>query len=74
VNNIIQQICENYISEILNFSGGSEIRKTDEIEKELKAKTDRYFRDIMKVYLEGIDEAKVKYIAVICSRLLAFWW
>jgi len=72
VNNIIQQICENYISEILYFSGGSEIRKIDEIEKELKAKTDRYLRGMMKVYLEGIDEAKVKYIAAICSRLLAF--
>jgi len=57
VNNIIQQICENYISEILNFFGGNELRKIDEIEKELKEKTDKYLREMMKVYLENIDEA-----------------
>jgi len=57
VNNIIQQICENYISEVLEFFGGSNLRKIDEIEKDLKSKTDRYLREIMKVYLEGIDEA-----------------
>lgn len=57
MNNIIHQICENYISEVLDFFGGSELRKVDEIEKDLKAKTDRYIREMMKVYLEGIDEA-----------------
>lgn len=57
MNNIIQQICENYISEVLEFFGGSNLRKIDEIEKDLKSKTDRYLREIMKVYLEGIDEA-----------------
>jgi len=57
MNNIIQQICENYISEVLDFFGGRELRKIDEIEKNLKEKTDKYLREIIKVYLEGIDEA-----------------
>ena len=57
LNNIIQQICEKYISEVLDFFGGMELRKIDEIEKELKAKTNKYLLEMIKVYLEGIDEA-----------------
>jgi hypothetical protein len=57
VNNIIQQICENYISEILNFFDTDIIRTLDEMETELKKKTDNYIRIMIKTYLEGLDEA-----------------
>jgi len=57
VNNIIQQICENYISEVLDFFDAGTIRTLDEMETELKEKTDIYLRNIMKIYLEGLDEA-----------------
>ncbi len=57
MDNIIHQICEKYIREVLEFFGGNELRRIDEIEKELKEKTDKYLREMMKVYLEGIDEA-----------------
>ena len=57
MNNIIQQICENYISEVLDFFDTGTIRTLDEIETELKEKTDCYLRNMMKIYLEGLDEA-----------------
>ena len=57
MNNIIQQICENYISEVLNFFDADKIRTLDEMETELKKKTDCYIRNMMKTYLEGLDEA-----------------
>jgi hypothetical protein len=57
VNNIIQQICENYISEVLNFFDAETIRTLDEIETELKEKTNCYLRKMMKTYLEELDEA-----------------
>jgi hypothetical protein len=57
VNNIIHQICENYISEVLNFFGAGTIRTLDEMETELREKTDCYLRNMIKTYLEGLDEA-----------------
>jgi len=60
VINIIQQICEKYICEVLEFFGSNELRKIDEIEKDLKEKTDSYLRELMQAYLEGIDEAIAK--------------
>lgn len=57
MNNIIQQICENYISEVLDFFNAGAIRTLDEMETELKEKTNCYLRKMMKTYLEGLDEA-----------------
>ena len=57
MNNIIHQICENYISEVLNFFNTRTIRTLDEMETELRKKTDCYLRNMIKVYLEGLDEA-----------------
>jgi len=57
VNNIIQQICEKYISEVLDFFDSRTIRTLDEIECDLKEKTDCYVRELMRTYLEGLDEA-----------------
>ena len=57
MNKIIQQICENYISEVLDFFGTGTIRTLDEMETDLKEKTDCYLRNMMKTYLEGLDEA-----------------
>lgn len=36
MNKIIQQICENYISEVLDFFGTGTIRTLDEMETNLK--------------------------------------
>lgn len=57
MNNIIQQICENYITEVLDFFDAGTIRTLDEMEAELKEKTNCYIRNMMKTYLEGLDEA-----------------
>lgn len=57
MNNIIQQICENYITEVLDFFDAGTIRTLDEMEAELKKKTNCYLRNMMKTYLEGLDEA-----------------
>lgn len=57
MNNIIQQICENYITEVLDFFDAGIIRTLDEMEAELKEKTNCYIRNMMKTYLEGLDEA-----------------
>lgn len=57
MNNIIQQICENYITEVLDFFDAGTIRTLDEMEAELKEKTNCYLRNMMKTYLEGLDEA-----------------
>jgi hypothetical protein len=57
VNNIIQQICEEYISEILDFFDSRTIRTLDEVEVDLKEKTDCYLRQIIKTYFEGLDQA-----------------
>jgi len=57
VNNIIQQICEDYISEVLDFFDARTIKTLDEMETELKEKTNCYLRKMMKTYLEGLDQA-----------------
>ena len=57
MNNIIQQICEEYISEILDFFDSRTIRTLDEVEVDLKEKTDCYLRQIIKTYFEGLDQA-----------------
>lgn len=57
MNNIIQQICENYISEVLDFFDSRTIRTLDEIEVDLREKTDGYLRQMIKAYFEGLDQA-----------------
>ncbi len=57
MNNIIQQICENYISEVLNFFDGEKVRTLDEMETGLREKTDCYLRKMIRIYLEGLDKA-----------------
>jgi len=44
VNNIIQHICENFISEVLNFFDAGTIRKLDEMETVLKEKANCFLR------------------------------
>jgi hypothetical protein len=56
VNNIIQQICENYIKEVLDFFDAGTVRMLNEMETELSEKTNCYLRKMMKTYLEGLDE------------------
>ena len=51
MNNIAQQICKNYISEVLDFFDTGTIRTLDEIETELTEKTNRHFRNMIKTYL-----------------------
>ena len=60
MNNIIQQICEKYITEVLEFFDTETIRTLDEMEMELKEKTDCYLRQMMRIYLESLDEAIAK--------------
>jgi len=60
VNNIIQHICESFISEVLNFFDAGTIRKLDEMETVLKEKANCFLRSMIKTYLEGLDEAIAK--------------
>ena len=57
MNNIMQQICENYISEVLHFFDSGAIRKLDEIEVVLKEKTNSYLKQMTQTYFEEIDQA-----------------
>lgn len=60
MDTILQQICENFIEEIVGFLGQGKALKLEEIETTLKKKTDTFILDMMKAYLEELDRAIVE--------------
>lgn len=59
MDTILQQICENFIGEIVGFFGQGKALRLEEIETTLKKKTDTFILDMMKAYLEELDRAIV---------------
>ena len=57
MSNIIYQILENYIIDVLGFLSANEIRKLEELENELKKKSDSLTAHLISTYCEIIDEA-----------------
>lgn len=55
MNNIILQVCQEFITEVLGFFQGGKTVSLAEIEKDLKGRSDTFLREIIKVYLEEID-------------------
>lgn len=60
MNNILLQICKNFIGEVSVVFGGDQIRTIEEIETDLKTKTDSFILEMMKTYLECVDRAIVE--------------
>lgn len=60
MNNIIQQVCIEFIEKILKFVSEEEIKTLYELEEGLKKISDNFLTEIMKAYLEGIDECVAK--------------
>ena len=60
MNNIVLQICEEFISEILDFFDSDSVRKLEEMETTLKEITDRFILSIMTAYLASLDQAIVE--------------
>jgi len=59
VSNIVLQICEKFIGEVLGVFGQDQVKTIEDMETGLKEKTDRFVLDVMKVYLEALDQAIV---------------
>ena len=55
MNNIIQQICQQFITEVLNFFNEGKAVSLAEMEKGLKVSSDKFLREVIKTYLEEID-------------------
>lgn len=56
MNKIIQEICKKFINEITQFVSGEEIKTLSEMEEGFKGISDVFLREIMKAYLEGVDQ------------------
>ena len=60
MNNIIQQVCIEFIENIIKFVSDGEVKTLYELEEGFKKISDNFLKGIMKVYLEGIDECVAK--------------
>ena len=59
VSNIVLQICEKFIGEVMGVFSGGQVRTIEEIETGLKAKTDNFILEMIKTYLECVDQSLV---------------
>ena len=57
MNTILHQICERFISEVTGFFGQEKVLALEEIETTLKKKTDTFILEMVKAYLEQLDQA-----------------
>jgi len=56
LRSIILQTCQGFITEILEFFKQGKAVSLAEMEKDLKESSDKFIREIMKTYLEQIDQ------------------
>lgn len=56
MNNIISQVCQQFIKEVLDFFGQEKSLTLGEIETRLTESTHVFIKDMMKTYLEEIDQ------------------
>ena len=59
MNTILHQICGNFIGDIANFFSQNRILVLEEMETTLKEKTDAFILEMIKTYLEQLDQAIV---------------
>jgi hypothetical protein len=57
VNTILHQICEKFIGEVTGFFGQEKVLALEEIETTLKKKTNTFILEMVKAYLEQLDQA-----------------
>lgn len=60
MNTILQQICGNFIDEITNYFGQDRILALGEMETTLEKKVNVFILEMIKAYLEQLDEAIVR--------------
>lgn len=60
MSNILLQICENFIEEVAEYLGQGKALELEDIELTLKDKTDRFILQMIKLYLEDLDQAIVE--------------
>lgn len=60
MNTIVHQICNNFLDEVVNFFGQSRTLSLEEIETSLKEKTNVFILNMIKTYLEQLDQEIVK--------------
>lgn len=56
MDTILHQICDNFTGEVLNFFGENKKLSVEEIETTLKEKVDAFILNVLKTYLEQIDQ------------------
>jgi len=57
VSNIVLQICKKFIGEVVEFFDSGIPRKVEEMEETLKEKSDSFLLEMIKAYLESLDDA-----------------
>lgn len=60
MNNIIQEVCKRFITEVLEFFKEDKAADLAEMEKGLKKSSDRFLLDMIKAYLEETDRQIAK--------------
>ena len=60
MSNILLQICKKFIGEVMGVFGDGQVKTIEEIETGLKAKTNEFVLEMMKKYLECIDQSIVE--------------
>lgn len=60
MSTILQQVCENFISETAEYFSQDKALMLEEMETALKEKTDTFILNMIKAYLEGLDQAIVE--------------
>lgn len=55
MNSIILQVCEQFITEVMEFFQEGKAKSLPEMEKELKTSSDKFLREVIKTYLEEVD-------------------
>lgn len=57
MNTIVQQICEKFIGEVAEYFSQDKMLALSEMETALKKKSDAFLLDLIKTYLEQLNEA-----------------
>jgi len=60
LNSIILQVCQQFITEVLDFFKEGKAVSLAEIEKDLKGSSDKFLREVIKTYLEETDRQIVE--------------
>ncbi|HHU51107.1 MAG TPA: hypothetical protein GXZ36_04760 [Firmicutes bacterium] len=57
MNTILHQICEKFIGEVTGFFSQDKVLALEEIETTLKKETNTFILEMVKAYLEQLDQA-----------------